>query len=108
MKCYNCDRLGHFAADYNRPRKEDRSRDDKRSDDRYRRDDKKEDRYKREDKTEERAFERSKDRWMRTRGDNRPSRKHDRKVLVAEESTKSWADTDSESSSSSSSSSDSE
>ncbi|KZV42786.1 hypothetical protein F511_25279 [Dorcoceras hygrometricum] len=51
---------------------------------------------------------RSKDRRMRTRGDKRPSRKHDRKVLVAEESTKSWADTDSESSSSSSSSSDSE
>ncbi|KZV21356.1 hypothetical protein F511_18890 [Dorcoceras hygrometricum] len=45
---------------------------------------------------------------MRTRSDKRPSRKHDRKVLVAEESTKSWADTDSESSSSSSSSSDSE
>ncbi|KZV17106.1 hypothetical protein F511_18447 [Dorcoceras hygrometricum] len=45
---------------------------------------------------------------MRTRGDKRSSRKHDRKVLVAEESTKSWADTDSESSSSSSSSSDSE
>ncbi|KZV25905.1 hypothetical protein F511_31522 [Dorcoceras hygrometricum] len=45
---------------------------------------------------------------MRTRGDKRTSRKHDRKVLVAEESTKSWADTDSESSSSSSSSSDSE
>ncbi|KZV21689.1 hypothetical protein F511_02847 [Dorcoceras hygrometricum] len=36
------------------------------------------------------------------------SRKHDRKVLVAEESTKSWADSDSDSSSSSSSSSDSE
>ncbi|KZT76909.1 hypothetical protein F511_46066 [Dorcoceras hygrometricum] len=45
---------------------------------------------------------------MRTRGDKRSSRKHDRKVLVAEESTKIWADTDSESSSSSSSSSDSE
>ncbi|KZV34662.1 hypothetical protein F511_12465 [Dorcoceras hygrometricum] len=45
---------------------------------------------------------------MRTRGDKRTIRKHDRKVLVAEESTKSWADTDSESSSSSSSSSDSE
>ncbi|KZV21268.1 hypothetical protein F511_23393 [Dorcoceras hygrometricum] len=45
---------------------------------------------------------------MRTRGDKRSSRKHDRKVLVAEESTKSWADTDSESSSSRSSSSDSE
>ncbi|KZV49549.1 hypothetical protein F511_25148 [Dorcoceras hygrometricum] len=45
---------------------------------------------------------------MRTRGDKRSSRKHDRKVLVADESTKSWAYTDSESSSSSSSSSDSE
>ncbi|KZV24107.1 hypothetical protein F511_41709 [Dorcoceras hygrometricum] len=45
---------------------------------------------------------------MRTRGDKRSRRKHDRKVLVADESTKSWADTDSESSSSSSSSSDSE
>ncbi|KZT76509.1 hypothetical protein F511_46467 [Dorcoceras hygrometricum] len=45
---------------------------------------------------------------MRTRSDKRPSRKHDRKVLMAEESTKSWADTESESSSSSSSSSDSE
>ncbi|KZV37117.1 hypothetical protein F511_12752 [Dorcoceras hygrometricum] len=44
----------------------------------------------------------------RTRGDKRTSRKHDRKVLVAEESTKSWEDTNSESSSSSSSSSDSE
>ncbi|KZV52230.1 hypothetical protein F511_38563 [Dorcoceras hygrometricum] len=40
--------------------------------------------------------------------DKKPSRKHDRKVLMAEESTKSWADSDSESSSSSSSSSDSE
>ncbi|KZV46813.1 hypothetical protein F511_36738 [Dorcoceras hygrometricum] len=112
MKCYNCDHPVHFAADCNRPRKEDISRDDKRSDDRYRRDDKKENRYKREDKTEERTVERSKerskDRRMRMRGDKRPSRKHDRKVLVAEESTKSWADTDSESSSSSSSSSDSE
>ncbi|KZV54007.1 hypothetical protein F511_40731 [Dorcoceras hygrometricum] len=45
---------------------------------------------------------------MRTRSDKRPSHKHDRKVLKAEESTKSWVDTDSESSSSSSSSSDSE
>ncbi|KZV57322.1 hypothetical protein F511_33740 [Dorcoceras hygrometricum] len=36
------------------------------------------------------------------------SRKHDRKVLVAEESTKSWADSDSDESSSSSSSSESE
>ncbi|KZV34563.1 hypothetical protein F511_25112 [Dorcoceras hygrometricum] len=45
---------------------------------------------------------------MRSRGDKRSSRKHDRKVLVAEESPKSWADTDSESLSSSSSSSDSE
>ncbi|KZV18784.1 hypothetical protein F511_37494 [Dorcoceras hygrometricum] len=45
---------------------------------------------------------------MRTRGDKRPSRKNDRKVLVAEESNKSCADTDSDSTSSSSSSSDSE
>ncbi|KZV54970.1 hypothetical protein F511_03576 [Dorcoceras hygrometricum] len=45
---------------------------------------------------------------MKPRGDKRPSRKYDRKVLVAEESTKNWADSDSESSSSSSSSSDSE
>ncbi|KZV50084.1 hypothetical protein F511_20587 [Dorcoceras hygrometricum] len=81
-------------------------------DDRYRRDEKKEDRYKRDDKTDERNIDRSKDRSkdrrMRTRGDKRPSRKNDRKVLMAEESTKSWADTDSDSSSSSSSSSDSE
>ncbi|KZV26561.1 hypothetical protein F511_23857 [Dorcoceras hygrometricum] len=45
---------------------------------------------------------------MRTRGDKRPSRKNDHKVLMAEESTKIWADTDSDSSSGSSSSSDSE
>ncbi|KZV46249.1 hypothetical protein F511_08692 [Dorcoceras hygrometricum] len=43
MKCYKCDHPGHFAADCNRPTKEDRSRDDKRSDNTYRRDDKKED-----------------------------------------------------------------
>ncbi|KZV06910.1 spindle pole body component 110-like [Dorcoceras hygrometricum] len=45
---------------------------------------------------------------MRTRSDKMPSRKNDRKVLVAEESNKNWADTGSDSSSSSSSSSDSE
>ncbi|KZV18816.1 hypothetical protein F511_31571 [Dorcoceras hygrometricum] len=45
---------------------------------------------------------------MRMKSDKRPSRKLDRKVLMAEESTKSWANTDSDSSSSSSSSSDSE
>ncbi|KZV58102.1 hypothetical protein F511_36723 [Dorcoceras hygrometricum] len=45
---------------------------------------------------------------MRTRGDKIPSRKNDRKVLVAEESNRNWADTDSDSSSSNSSSSDSE
>ncbi|KZV16780.1 hypothetical protein F511_15416 [Dorcoceras hygrometricum] len=56
----------------------------------------------------DRSKERSKDRRMRMKSDKRPSRKHDRKVLMAEESTKSWADTDSDSSSSSSSSSDSE
>ncbi|KZV56629.1 hypothetical protein F511_42508 [Dorcoceras hygrometricum] len=42
---------------------------------------------------------------MRTRSDRRPNRNNDRKVLVAEESTKSWADTDSDTSSSSNSSS---
>ncbi|KZV49886.1 hypothetical protein F511_41426 [Dorcoceras hygrometricum] len=52
--------------------------------------------------------DRSKDRRMRTRSDKKPNRKYDRKVLVAEESTKSWADSDSDSSSSSSSSIDSE
>ncbi|KZV26266.1 hypothetical protein F511_43039 [Dorcoceras hygrometricum] len=71
-------------------------------------DEKKEDRYRRDEKTDERSKERSKDRRMRTRGDKRPSRKNDRKVLVAEESNRNWADTDSDSSSSSSSSSDSE
>ncbi|KZV33475.1 hypothetical protein F511_38420 [Dorcoceras hygrometricum] len=45
---------------------------------------------------------------MRTSSNKKPSRRNDRKVLMAEESTKSWADSDSESSSSSSSSSDSE
>ncbi|KZV30363.1 hypothetical protein F511_34873 [Dorcoceras hygrometricum] len=45
---------------------------------------------------------------MRTRSDKRPNRKNDRKVLVAEESSKSWADSDSDPSSRSSSSSDSE
>ncbi|KZV52888.1 hypothetical protein F511_37171 [Dorcoceras hygrometricum] len=45
---------------------------------------------------------------MKTSSNKRFSRKHDRKVLVAEESTKSWADSDSDTSSSSSSSSDSE
>ncbi|KZV35245.1 hypothetical protein F511_42890 [Dorcoceras hygrometricum] len=48
------------------------------------------------------------DRKMKTSSNKRFSRKHDRKVLVAEESTKSWADSDSDSSSSSSSSSESE
>ncbi|KZV52065.1 hypothetical protein F511_42415 [Dorcoceras hygrometricum] len=45
---------------------------------------------------------------MKTNNNKRFSRKHDRKVLVAEESTKSWADSDSDTSSSSSSSSESE
>ncbi|KZV49124.1 hypothetical protein F511_43675 [Dorcoceras hygrometricum] len=45
---------------------------------------------------------------MKTSSNKRFSRKHDHKVLVAEESTKSWADSDSDSSSSSSSSSESE
>ncbi|KZV28716.1 hypothetical protein F511_30250 [Dorcoceras hygrometricum] len=103
----------HFAADCNRPKRDDRyKRDDRRADDRY----KKEERYRRDedlekavdrskDKFKEKSKERSKDRRMRTSSNKKPSRRHDRKVLVAEESTKSWADSDSESSSSSSSSS---
>ncbi|KZV38991.1 hypothetical protein F511_15926 [Dorcoceras hygrometricum] len=63
---------------------------------------------KNDDRAVDRSKERSKDRRMRMKSDKRPSRKHDRKVLMAEESTKSWADSDSESSSSSSSSSDSD
>ncbi|KZV30174.1 hypothetical protein F511_20804 [Dorcoceras hygrometricum] len=86
------------------------------TDDRYR----KEERYKRDEEDNERTVDRSKDkskdkfkerssdRKMKTSSNKRFSRKHDRKVLVAEESTKSWADSDSDSSSSSSSSSDSE
>ncbi|KZV49165.1 hypothetical protein F511_04434 [Dorcoceras hygrometricum] len=45
---------------------------------------------------------------MKTSSNKKSSRRNDRKVLVAEESTKIWADSDSDSSSSSSSSSDSE
>ncbi|KZV57385.1 coiled-coil domain-containing protein 94 [Dorcoceras hygrometricum] len=45
---------------------------------------------------------------MRTRSDKRTNRKNDRKVFVAEESNKNWADSESDSTSSSSSSSDSE
>ncbi|KZV30665.1 hypothetical protein F511_43367 [Dorcoceras hygrometricum] len=45
---------------------------------------------------------------MKTSSNKKPRHRHDRKVLVAEESTKNWADSDSESSSTSSSSSDSE
>ncbi|KZV25091.1 hypothetical protein F511_43435 [Dorcoceras hygrometricum] len=64
---FNCERQGHFAAECNRPKKDDRyKQDDKRIDDRY----KKEDRYNRDDKSDERAVdrskERSKDRRMRT------------------------------------------
>ncbi|KZV58096.1 hypothetical protein F511_36070 [Dorcoceras hygrometricum] len=88
MNCCNCGRPGHFAADCNRAKKEDRPR--------------------RDEKKDDRSKERSKARRMRTRSDKNPNRKNDRKVLVAEESTKSWVDSDSDSSSSSSSSSDSE
>ncbi|KZV33864.1 hypothetical protein F511_29851 [Dorcoceras hygrometricum] len=107
----------HFAAECNRPNKDDRYRRDEKKEDRY----KKEERYNRDDKEDdERTVERSKDkskdkfkdrskdRQMKTSSNKRLSRKHDRKLLVAEESTKSWADTVSDSSSSSSSSSDSE
>ncbi|KZV16898.1 hypothetical protein F511_33677 [Dorcoceras hygrometricum] len=45
---------------------------------------------------------------MRTRSDKRPKQKNNRKVIVAEESNKNWADSDSDSSSSNSSSSGSE
>ncbi|KZV13633.1 hypothetical protein F511_45206 [Dorcoceras hygrometricum] len=107
MNCYNCDRPGNFSADCNRPKKEERYRRDEKED-RIRRDEKSDDRSKDDKKTVERYKERSKDRRMRARSNKKPSRKYDRKVLVAEESTKSWADTDSESSSSSSASSDSE
>ncbi|KZV36883.1 hypothetical protein F511_24547 [Dorcoceras hygrometricum] len=111
--CYNCDRPGHFAAECNRPKRDNRHRrDDKRADDRY----KKEERYKRYEEDDERAVdkskdkfkERSKDRRMRTSSNKKSSRRNDHKVLMAEESTKSWADSDSESSSSGSYSSDSE
>ncbi|KZV19980.1 hypothetical protein F511_27655 [Dorcoceras hygrometricum] len=117
LKCYNCDRPGHFAADCNRPKRDDRyKRDDRRADDRYR----KEERYKRDEEDNERTVDRSKDkskdkfkerssdRKMKTSSNKRFSRKLDRKVLVAEESTKSWADSDSDSSNSISSSSESE
>ncbi|KZV38422.1 hypothetical protein F511_42479 [Dorcoceras hygrometricum] len=117
LKCYNCDSPGHFAADCNKPKKDDRyKREDRRADDRYR----KEERYKRDDEDNERNVEKSKDkskdkykerssdRKMKTNNNKIFSRKHDRKVLVAEESTKSWADSDSDSTSSSSYSSESE
>ncbi|KZV44488.1 hypothetical protein F511_37577 [Dorcoceras hygrometricum] len=66
-----------------------------RKDDRYRRDNKKDERHKREEEDDERTVERSKDkskdkfkdrskdRQMKTSNNKRPSRKHDRKVLVA-------------------------
>ncbi|KZV17929.1 gibberellin 2-beta-dioxygenase 1 [Dorcoceras hygrometricum] len=77
---------------------------------RYRRDEEDNERNvdKSKDKSKDKFKERSNDRRMKTSSNKRFSRKHDRKVLVAEESTKSWADSDSDSSSSSSSSIDSE
>ncbi|KZV23980.1 hypothetical protein F511_20901 [Dorcoceras hygrometricum] len=100
-----------------RPKRDNRHRrDDKRDDDLL----KKEERYKREEEDDERAVDRSKDkskekfkersrdRRMKTSSNKKSSRRNDRKVLMAEESTKSWAESDSDSPSSSSSSSDSE
>ncbi|KZV47007.1 hypothetical protein F511_31990 [Dorcoceras hygrometricum] len=115
---FKCSRTrGHFAAECNRPKRDNRPRrDDKRTDDRY----KKEERYKRDeedderevdrskDKSKEKFKERSKDRRMKTNNNKKLNRRNDRKALMAEESTKSWADSDSETSSTSSSSSDSE
>ncbi|KZV18207.1 hypothetical protein F511_20156 [Dorcoceras hygrometricum] len=108
--CYNCDRPGHFAADCNRPRKDDRYRRDNNKDERHKREEEYDERTvdRSKDKSKDKFKERSKDRCMRNNSNKIPSRKHDRKVLVAEESTKSWADSDSETSSSSSSSSESE
>ncbi|KZV58694.1 hypothetical protein F511_30253 [Dorcoceras hygrometricum] len=113
-----CDREepAGVLLDDNQQRDDRYKRDDRRADDRY----KKEERYRRDEESDEKAVdrskdkfkkkskERSKDRRMRTSSNKKPSRRHDRKVLVAEESTKSWADSDSDSSSISSSSSDSE
>ncbi|KZV23533.1 hypothetical protein F511_36230 [Dorcoceras hygrometricum] len=81
-----------------------------RKEERYRRDEEDNERTvdRSKDKSKDKFKERSNDRKMKTSSNKRFSRKHDRKVLVAEESTKSWADSDSDSSSSSSSSSDSE
>ncbi|KZV37982.1 hypothetical protein F511_09802 [Dorcoceras hygrometricum] len=79
-------------------------------DERYKRDEEDNERNveKSKDKSKDKYKERSSDRKMKTNNNKRFSRKHDRKVLVAEESTKSWADSDSDTSSSSSSSSESE
>ncbi|KZV28063.1 hypothetical protein F511_27127 [Dorcoceras hygrometricum] len=71
---------GHFAADCNRPK-----RDDKKNDDRSKKDDR-------------RSTER-----RRTKFEKNSNQKNDRKVLVAEESNKNWADSDSETTSSRSS-----
>ncbi|KZV26261.1 hypothetical protein F511_41193 [Dorcoceras hygrometricum] len=108
--CYNCDRPGHFAADCNRPRKYDRDRRDNKKNERHKREEEDDERTveRSKDKSKDKFKDRSKDRRMKIKSDKRPSCRNDRKVLVAEESTKSWADSDSDSSSSSSSSSDSE
>ncbi|KZV57365.1 Phytoalexin-deficient 4-2 protein [Dorcoceras hygrometricum] len=64
LKCYNCDRPGHFAADCNRLKRDDRDkRDDRRADDRYR----KEERYKRDEEDNERNVDKSKDKTQERR-----------------------------------------
>ncbi|KZV42038.1 hypothetical protein F511_18384 [Dorcoceras hygrometricum] len=82
LKCNNCDRPGHFAAECNRPRKDDRYRHDDKNNERYKRNEDDEDRAvdrskeKSKDRSAERSKDRSKDRRMRTNNNKRFNRKH--------------------------------